>query len=121
MTPIEVFAAQPAGLKAWLLWLFAVNVASLFFVRRIEARWVLGATLLNLAGMVSLLKLYGGGHHMSLPHVILWTPLLIYLAHRARVLRTHPKPYGAWLIALFVSDAISLGFDYMNIAKLVLA
>lgn len=121
MTPIEAFAAQPGGLKVWLLWLFAVNVASLFFVRRIEARWVLGAMLLNLAGMATLLKLYGGGHHMSLPHVVLWTPLLVYLAFRARLLKTHPRAYAAWLVALFVSDAISLGFDYVNVAKLVLA
>jgi len=121
MTPIEVFAAQPGGLKAWLLWLFTVNAASLLFIRRIEARWVLSAMLLNLAGMIILLKLYGGGHHMSLPHVILWTPLLVYLALRARLLRALPRAYAAWLVVLFVSDAVSLGFDYVNLAKLVLA
>ncbi len=77
--------------------------------------------LLNLAGMMALLKLYGGGHHMSLPHVVLWTPLLAYLAFRARRLKTYPRAYAVWLVALFVSDAISLGFDYVNVAKLILA
>jgi hypothetical protein len=121
MTPIEVFAAQPAGLKAWLLWLFTINVLSVLFVRRIEARWVLGAMLLNLAGMTTLLALCGGGHHMSLPHVVLWTPLLVYLVFRAPLLNTQPKPYAAWLGALSVSNAISLAFDYVNVARLVLA
>ena len=121
MTPIEVFAAQPGGVKAWLLWLLAVNAASFLFIRRIEARWVLGAMLLNLAGMMNLFERYGGGPHMSLPHVILWTPLLVYLALRARLLKTYPGAYAAWLVALFVSDAISLGFDYTNLTKLVLA
>ena len=121
MTPIQAFAAQTGSLKAWLLWLFAVNVASIFFVRRIEARWVLGAMVLNVAAMITLLRLYGGGHHMSLPHVVLWTPLLVYLAWRARLLGTQPRAYAAWLVALFVSDAVSLGFDYVSVARWVLA
>lgn len=121
MTPIQAFAAQPSGLKAWLLWLFAINIASVFFVRRAEARWILGTMVLNVIGTITLLKLYGGGHHMSLPHVILWTPLLVYLASRAYLLKTYPKAYVAWLVALFASDAVSLAFDYVNIAKWALA
>jgi len=121
MTLFEAIAAQPAGLRLWLLWLFSVNIASVLFVRRIEARWVLGVMLLNLAGMTLLLRNFGGGHHMSLPHVLLWTPLLAYLASRARSLASQPTTYAAWLVALFVSDAISLVFDYLNLARWLLA
>ena len=120
MSPIEVFAAQPPFLKAWLLWLFAINVASVVFLRRVEARWVLLAMILNVAGMAALPRFYGGGPHMSLPHVVLWTPLLVYLARRRHLVGNLPRPYAAWAALLFCSNAVSLVLDYANIAKWVL-
>ena len=120
MSPIEAFAAQPPLLKAWLLWLFAINVTSVVFIRRIEARWVLFAMILNVASMAALLRLYGGGPHMSLPHIVLWTPLLAYLVIRRHLIRNPPRPYAVWAVLLFSSNAISLAFDYANIGRWVL-
>lgn len=117
MTPLEAFAAQPAGLKAWLLWLFLVNALSVLFIRHTEARWVLAAMVLNVASMAAMLRLYGGGHHMSLPHVVLWSPLLVYLARHARSIASQSRLYAVWAALLFVSDAVSLAFDYTSIAK----
>ncbi len=117
MTPLEVFAAQPAGLKVWLLWLFSINAASILFVRRLEARWVVSAMALNLLSMMALLKLYGGGHHMSLPHVVLWTPLLVFLALRAQLIAHQSRVYATWAALLFCSNATSLALDYLNLAK----
>lgn len=120
MTPLEVFAAQPAGLKAWLLWMFSINAASILFARRIEARWVLAAMVLNLTSMMVLLNLYGGGHHMSLPHAILWTPLLVYLARHARLIASQSRVYAVWAALLFCSNGASLAVDYANVAKWLL-
>ena len=117
MTPLEAFAAQPAGVKAWVAWLFLVNAASVLFVRRSEARWVLAAMVLNILGMAALLRLYGGGPHTSLPHVVLWTPLLVYLGLRAKRIAAGPRVYAAWAVLLFCSDGISLVLDTLNVAR----
>lgn len=117
MTPLEAFSAQPAHLKAWLLWLFTINASSLFFARYVEARWVLAAMVANLASMMLLLNLYGGGHHMGIPHVVFWTPLLGYLVMRRKTITKQTSPYAAWVALLFVTDAISLVMDYATLAK----
>ena len=93
---------------------------SILFARRVEARWVLAAMLLNLISMTILMNLYGGGHHMSLPHVILWTPLLVYLAIRAKLIRMQSHSYFVWAALLFCSNGVSLVLDWKNIVKCVM-
>lgn len=121
MTPLEAFAAQPAGLKVWLLWLFSINAVSIVFVRRHEARWVLAAMVLNVFSMALLMRLYGGGHHMSLPHVVLWTPLLAYIAMCSSAIAKQPRIYVVWAVLLSLSDAASLVLDYISLLHWVLA
>jgi hypothetical protein len=64
MSPFEVLAAQSMPMKLWLGWMFAVNASSVFFWRRIPARWVLAAVPANIVSMQLLLRLYGTGHHL---------------------------------------------------------
>lgn len=118
MSPIEVLAAQSAPMKAWLAWMFAVNLCSVLFLRRVPARWVLAATVANVVSMQLLLRLYGTGHHLSLPHVVFWTPLLIYLFARRKALLAW-SPFGVWCVLLFVTDLASLVLDYAAVLKLL--
>ena len=120
MTLPEAIASQAPGVRVWLMWLMAVNAASLLFLRRVEARWVFAAWLANIASMIVLLRLYGGGHHMSLPHVVLWTPLLAWLGTRARRVASGPRAFAVWMVLLAGSITISLALDYLNVAKWVL-
>lgn len=119
MSVIEVLAAQSAPMKAWLAWMFAANLCSVFFLRRIPARWVLAATLANAVSMQLLLRLYGTGHHLSLPHVVFWTPLLVYLFLQRKSLLAW-SPFGIWCVLLFLTDGVSLALDYAAVAKLLL-
>lgn len=107
-------------LVAWVTWLMVVNTASVLFVRRrVEARWVLAAWLVNFALMSGLFAAFGFTRILGLAHVLVWTPLLIYLWRRS------PGAQGGgafkiWIVALFVSNAISVAIDYVDVARYVL-
>ena len=103
-------------MKAWLAWMFLVNASSVFFWRRIPARWVLATVPANMAAMLILLRLYGPGHHISLPHIMFWTPLLAYLLLARREL-VERSLFGIWMACLFVTDTISLIFDYRAVFR----
>jgi hypothetical protein len=118
MSAFEVIAAQTMPIKAWLAWMFAINFASVFFLRHIPARWVLAAQIGNVISMQILLRLYGPGRHISLPHIAFWTPLLIYLFSQRRSLSSKPV-FGVWCIALCVTDFASLVLDYTALIKLL--
>ena len=119
MSTLDVLAAQSAPMKAWLAWMFAANLCSVFFLRRVPARWVLAAMAANVISMQLLLSLYGTGRHLSLPHVVFWTPLLIYLFLRRNSLLGW-SPFGVWCIVLFFTDLASLLLDYAAVVKLLL-
>jgi len=103
-------------MQAWLAWMFAVNASSVFFWRRFPARWVLAAVPANMAAMLVLVRLYGPGHHISLPHIVFWTPLLAYLVFMRREVFER-SPFGIWMACLFATDAISLVLDYRSVVQ----
>ena len=112
--------SQTPLLVAWVTWLMIVNTAALLFVRRhVEARWVLAAWLVNFLLMNGLFAAFGFSRVLGLAHVIVWTPLLVYLW------RTTPNAgagsaFTTWLLLLFVSNAVSLVIDYVDVARFVL-
>lgn len=111
---------QTPLLVAWVTWLMVVNTASVLFVRRrVEARWVLAAWLVNFALMSGLFAAFGFTRILGLAHVVVWTPLLVYLWRRS------PGAQGggvftSWIVALFVSNAISVSIDYVDVARYLL-
>jgi hypothetical protein len=118
MSTFDVLAAQSLPMKVWLAWMFAINFSSVLFLRHIPARWVLAATAANVMSTQLLLRLYGTGHHLSLPHVVFWTPLLIYIFSQRNSLLAW-SPLGVWCIALFLTDMTSLVLDYAAVTKLL--
>ena len=80
---------------------------------------MLAATVANVVSMRLLLGLYGTGHHLSLPHIVFWTPLLAYLFARRKLLLVR-SPFGVWCVLLFLTDLASLVLDYASIAKWLL-
>ena len=118
MSVLEVLATQSTPMKLWLAWMFAVNLCSVFYLRQVAARWVLAATVANVVSMQLLLRFYGTGHHLSLPHVLFWTPLLIYLFLQRKSLLAR-SAFGLWCVLLFLTDGVSLVLDYASLAKLL--
>jgi hypothetical protein len=114
MTPMDVLASQSLPIKAWLIWMFLVNVSSLIFIKHKFARWVAAAMLANMIAMNLLLRFYGPGEHISIPHIIIWTPLMVYLA-LVRDKWMQMSPLGVWVSLLVVTDVVSLAMDYWQI------
>jgi len=116
----EYIAQEPLWLQAWIYWLGIANVASVLFVwKSVEARWaaaafvgviLFGGWLFDQVGYVRL---------MGLPHVVFWTPLLVYLYRRRATI--DPKTVtGAYLYVLFATDGISLVIDYIDVVRYLL-
>ncbi len=119
MTMLPEILAQPAWLQLWILWLVVVNTASLFFLRRHEARWVLAAWLANAVLITALFEWGGYTRFLGLSHVICWTPLLIYLWRRRSAWSGHGR-FSIWIRALFLTNLISLAIDYLDVARYLL-
>lgn len=118
-TLMQNIFAQPTWLVAWVGWLMLVNTASVIFVRQVPARWVLAAWIGNALTMTALHVEFGFTRILGLSHVIWWTPLLIYL-WRAQALRTLTGPARHWLLALVLSNGVSLVVDYVDVARYAL-
>jgi hypothetical protein len=73
---------QPVWVQVWVAWMGLVNMASLVFLRRPEARVILGAFAGNFIFMNPLFTMNGFNRLLGLSHVVFWTPLVIYLARR---------------------------------------
>lgn len=114
MSPLEVLLAQAAPVQAWLGWMFVVNFSGVFFLSRTQARWTVAAAVCNQIAMQALVRLYGTGHHLALPHIVFWSPLLVYLfVQRHQILQK--TPFGIWACLLFATDAVSLVLDYASV------
>ncbi len=63
--------------------------------------------------LLIMLRERGFSRAMALPHVLIWTPLVIVVAGLL-IQADLPADYRAYLILLLVVDLISLGFDYID-------
>jgi hypothetical protein len=111
MSPIDVLIAQSAPMQAWLAWMFLVNISSVFFLRRVQARWAAAAMACNVVAMQALVRLYGTGHHLALPHIVFWSPLLVYIFLQRRHI-LEKTSFGIWACLMFATDSVSLLLDY---------
>ncbi len=116
-TLLDHILNQSPVLKIWVFWLMIVNTASVLFVfRHVDARWVLAAWLINLSLMDYLYETYGFVRLLGLSHVIVWTPLLVYVGGRWRTFDPRSS-FGVWIFALLATNAVSLLFDYVDVAR----
>lgn len=108
----------------WFYWLgmaMVVTPLALAFSKATR-RDALIVLLTNIVVVVSMGWLYdqiGYVRLLGIVHVILWTPLLVYLVGRARNSEiTLPFRLVIWLFV--ASLAVSLGFDYVDVARYLL-
>ena len=108
--------AEPLYLQIWVFWLVVINTACIFFLREVEARWVLLAWIGNVVLTTFLFETNGYNKLLSLSHIVWWTPLLIYL-HRRRQQLSGDSLYEGWLRALLVTNLVSLVIDYTDVVR----
>lgn len=110
---------QPLWVQVWVAWMGAVNLASVVFLSRTEARWALGAFVGALFFMQTLFALNGFNRLLGLAHVIFWTPLVVCLAPRVHKIESSTR-YGVWIRALLATNATSLVIDYIDVVRYLL-
>lgn len=108
----------PRWVLIWIVVILVpINIAPIVFWA--EPYGIL-ITILAIGGMLPnmfiMAKERGVSRMMSIPHVVVWTPLVILLAW---VLATQELSSGATLLfgALLIVDVISLAFDFVDTAK----
>ncbi len=107
--------AMPIHIRAWVLLLISVNlVTPFFFLEHVEAQAVLAAGALGMLLMTALTARFGFSRIIGVGHIA-WVPLLGFLW--IRLPDVPADAFGLWLRAVIMLDAISLGFDAVDVAR----
>lgn len=111
----------PPHFSLWLYWMFFVIVlAPVIFVRRRQGRIVLIFSAVFLVVQLPLSRMVGLTNLLSLPHLLIWTPLVIYLLRELRERRIAPaSPFGIWALTASGTAIISLVFDVRDFSRWV--
>ena len=119
-----MFSLATGWMTVWLYWMsFAIIVTPLVLVfskaTRLDAVIVLLTNIAMLVGMSWVYDQMGYVRLLGIVHVILWTPLFIYLVFRAR--RGEMPLLCRLAIWMFVATlAVSLVFDYTDVVRYLL-
>lgn len=109
------FRAMPAWVQIWVgLILVPVNVTSLAFV--LVPGGLLVAVLANVAMLLNLPIMVverGLSKAMALPHVLIWSPLVVWLGW-ILVNSTISGGFGRYILVLLAVDVVSLVFDFKD-------
>ncbi len=121
----EAFAADLAAGPTWVAWwvsfIGVVGLLSLpFAFVRAEARWTLFVIILTFPAMMWLYSKVGYVRLLGIVHVILWTPLAIYLWRRRDQWRVRETLAGKWIALFFATILVPLAFDYTDVVRYLL-
>ena len=108
----------------WLYWMsFAITITPLVLIfskaTRLDAVIVFLTNLAMFVGMAWIYEQMGYVRMMGIVHVILWTPLFIYLVKRAKS-GDMPMPCRLVMWMFAATLAVSLVFDYTDVARYLL-
>ena len=112
---LNEFSQQPLWVQIWVNFLGAVNFAAVFFIRSHLGRIVLVAIILAAIGLLALYSQFGYVRLLGLPHIVLWTPMLVYFWKEMPKLA--PSRLLTYLRVLTTTNFISLLFDYVDVAR----
>ncbi len=118
----QMDALSPA-VQMWINWMTLCLLLSLLFIwKHTAARWTLAVTVLTVPLGVAIFALSGNVHLLGLAHLILWTPLLIYLVkNEVRADGFNPGSlYGIWVMLLATTIVVSLVFDVRDVILVAL-
>ncbi len=107
---------QPMWVQIWVNFLGAVNVAAILFVFKSRLSWIiLGAIIFSLITISWLHSEYGYVRLLGLPHIIVWTPMLLYFWKV--VPKFEPSLLKKYLYLVMGTNFISLVIDYVDVAR----
>ncbi len=115
----QSFRRIPLWVQIWVaVILVPVNLLPLAFVNEPYGLWV---AVLSIGGMLPNLPIMmlerGLSKRMALPHLVIWTPLVVLVGWILLSDQVLSDGYRWMLIALLLVDLVSLAFDYVDAAK----
>lgn len=120
----DVMFSNTGWIRIWFYWLGFAIVATpaILAFSKTTRRDALIVLVINISVFVSmgwLFRQIGYVRLLGIVHVILWTPLFIYLLSRAKNGNmTFPFRLVIWLFV--VTLAVSLAFDYVDVVRYLL-
>ena len=120
----DVMFSNTGWIRIWFYWLGFAIVATpaILAFSKTTRRDALIVLVINISVFVSmgwLFRQIGYVRLLGIVHVILWTPLFIYLISRAKNGNmTFPFRLVIWLFVLTL--AVSLAFDYVDVVRYLL-
>ena len=116
----------PDVVRLWMRWMMLIFFASIAFMVKFKpARWAFITVLATVALGLATWAITKNIHLFGLPHLIVWTPLAIYLwkstlspaARAAAPLSAgaYSKAHLIWATLLFITIIISLVFDVRDL------
>ncbi len=114
-------AALPFAFQIWFQWMFYVIVlAPILFIYYRQGRVALAFSVVFLAVQFPLMRTIGLTNLLSLSHLLIWGPLVVYLCRELRMGRIARKSiFGAWSILAVATAVISLVFDVRDFSRWV--
>ena len=95
----------------------AIPLSVLASSARLEARVTLLTMAVVVPMMLWLYGLFGYQRILGLPHVIFWTPLVVFFWMRRDQWRVQETFGDKWIAAVFTVMCISLVIDYADIVR----
>ena len=96
--------------RVWVIWLVAVNAASVLFITHIEAQIALGAVSTAVLMQALIYQRKRFVRILGVTHV-LWLPMLVWMATRFPAIPVEEHSFRGWLVALMVTNVVSLAID----------
>lgn len=116
-------AELPGWVQIWMNWMMVIFLAAIFFVwKHRGARWALLSMLLSMPLAMLVFHLSNTVHLLGIVHLLLWTPLLVYLLLidiKSEAFK-FKSPYGVWVILLMTTIVVSLLFDIRDLILVAL-
>jgi len=109
----------PTLLRLWFGWMgIVILFAPIAFVHRRRGRIVLAFTAVFAAAMLPVLHAVGISYLISLVHLVVWVPLLLYLSFLLRERRIRPgSPFGVWAIVAVSTLIVTLVLDVRDFVR----
>jgi len=104
---------QPAWIPIWMFYLMVINMASVGFWHEPLAKLIFITFMISAMLMMGLYSRFGFEEIIGFGHM-LWVPLLVYILVRIPAVE---GGFQSYLIALAISIAISLAFDFVDVWK----
>ncbi|WP_299842349.1 hypothetical protein [uncultured Roseovarius sp.] len=115
----QSFRRLPVWVQIWVAAILVpVNLSPLLFLSEFQGVMVATLAVGGMApNLVIMMRDHGFSRAMALPHLLIWTPLVIFLINLLSSGAELPDIYRNFLILLLLVDLVSLAFDCLDALK----